>query len=163
MQKKYVVVRKTAKKGRGVFTLRSFKEREFIMKVRGKVIKREDMVNLSRYLRFHLDTVGKDKYIKMGYPERYINHSCSPNVFEQDGKIFAMRSIKENEELGFDYSICSIDDWTMKCCCRSKNCRKVIRGDFFKLPIELQIRYAPYLDSWFKKEFKNRIISGGFY
>ena len=111
----------------------------------------------SRYLNDHAGTIGKGKYLIFGYPERCINHSCDPNVFEYKRKVIAMRNIKNGEEITFDYSICSIDDWRMKCHCGSQNCRKTVRGNFFKLPQKLQIEYLPYLDEWFKKEFNKKL------
>ena len=58
---------------------------------------------------------------------RLINHSCNPNceVLEEDKKlwIFAMRDIKKNEELTYDYGFAFDKDYKQFVCkCRSKNC-----------------------------------------
>lgn len=57
--------------------------------------------------------------------ERFINHSCDPNVFVKNWKIIAMRSIEKSEELVFDYSINSDFPVAFKCRCGARNCRGV--------------------------------------
>ena len=58
---------------------------------------------------------------------RLINHSCNPNceVLEDNKKlwIFAMRDIKKNEELTYDYGFSFDKDYKQYVCkCGSKNC-----------------------------------------
>lgn len=58
---------------------------------------------------------------------RLINHSCNPNCEVLDYKkqlwIFAMRDIKKNEELTYDYGFAFDKDYKQFVCkCRSKNC-----------------------------------------
>lgn len=151
---KSIIVKKIGKRSRGVFAAKNFKKGGFILSIKGKIITKAEMLDSSRYIQDHLGTLGKNKYIIMGYPEKYINHSCSPNIFERNKKIFAMKDIKKGEELCYDYSICSIDDWRMRCRCRSKNCRGIVRGNFFKISQKLQIKYFQYLDDWFLRDFK---------
>lgn len=150
-----VVVRKVDKKGKGVFAIRDFKKGESILNIKGKVISKAKLLKSSRYLDDHSGAIGNDTYLIFGYPEKYINHSCNPNVFDYKRKVIAMKDIKKGVELTFDYSINTRDKWRMKCYCESKNCRKVITGNFFKLPKKLQIKYLPYVDEWFKKELNN--------
>ena len=152
-----LIVKNLKKKRRAVFAAKNFKKGDFLHQISGRVISRDAMLASSRYLSDHMGTLGKNKYIIMGYPERYINHSCNPNIYEINLKIYAMKNIRKCEEITYDYSICSIDDWKMKCKCKHKNCRKIVKGNFFELPKRLQIKYLPYLDDWFKKEFKNEI------
>ncbi len=152
-----IVVNKVNKKNRGVFATKNFKKGELILSIKGKIISKSKLFASSRYLNDHSGTIGKDKYLIFGYPEKYINHSCDPNVYEYKRKVIAMRDIKNGDEITFDYSICSIDEWRMNCHCNSKNCRRVIRGNFFKLPLKLQVKYFQYLDEWFKKEFKKEL------
>ena len=58
---------------------------------------------------------------------RLINHSCDPNC-EVDGKglklwIFAIKDIKKNKELSYDYGFGYDEDYKQfPCKCRSKNC-----------------------------------------
>jgi len=58
---------------------------------------------------------------------RLINHSCDPNceVLEDNKKlwIFAMRDIKKNEELTYDYGFSFDKDYKQYVCkCGAKNC-----------------------------------------
>ena len=58
---------------------------------------------------------------------RLINHSCSPNCEVMDYKkqlwVFAMRNIKKNEELTYDYGFSFDKDYRQYVCkCKAKNC-----------------------------------------
>ena len=58
---------------------------------------------------------------------RLINHSCNPNCEVLDDNkqlwIFAMKDIKKNEELTYDYGFSFDKDYKQYVCkCRSKNC-----------------------------------------
>ena len=58
---------------------------------------------------------------------RLINHSCDPNceVFGKGMKIwiFAMKNIKKNEELSYDYGFSFDEDYkNFPCRCKSDNC-----------------------------------------
>tara|TARA_B100001996_G_C18214641_1_gene421273 strand:+ start:66 stop:533 length:468 start_codon:yes stop_codon:yes gene_type:complete len=58
---------------------------------------------------------------------RWINHSCNPNCEVLDHNkqlwIFAMRNIKKNEELTYDYGFSFDKDYKQYICkCGSKNC-----------------------------------------
>lgn len=154
---KNVLVKKAGKKGKGVFAIKNFDKGESILKMKGKVVTTAELLKSSRYLSDHSGAIGKDKYLIFGYPEKYINHSCNPNVYDKRGVVYAMRNIRKGEELAFDYCINAVDDWKMRCHCKSKECRKLVVGNFFKLPKYAQIRYSPYVDNWFKKEFKKEI------
>ena len=61
-------------------------------------------------------------------PARFINHSCSPNceTLNEDGKIWiiAIKDIKENEELfyNYGYELETEDLEDHPCYCKSKNC-----------------------------------------
>ena len=58
---------------------------------------------------------------------RLINHSCNPNCEVLDNNrqlwIFAMRDIRKDEELTYDYGFGFDEDYKQYVCkCRSKNC-----------------------------------------
>ncbi|MBI1973403.1 SET domain-containing protein-lysine N-methyltransferase [Candidatus Micrarchaeota archaeon] len=152
-----VAVRRSPRHNLGVFALRKFKSGEFIIDITGRVIKKSEMRYIPQNDRDHLDNIGKGTYIIMGCPERYINHSCEPNVFVRHRKVYAMRGIAAGEELVGDYSINGVDNWKMRCRCGSQSCRGIVHGSFFRLPVELQIEYSPYLDDWFRNAYRNRI------
>lgn len=95
------------------------------------------------------------KYVLWPEPERYINHSCEPNVYlktiDGERKVLAMKEIKAAEELFFDYRIGGYGEFTWECHCSAPTCSKICHIDFFKLPLEKQKEYLPYLDEWFLK------------
>lgn len=155
-----LIVRKISGNGKGAFALKDFKKGDLITRSVGKIISIDEALKMSSYSLNHMSAVSKGKFILMKTPAKYINHSCNPNVYETEKKIIAARKIKKGEELTFDYSlngVTGIDDWKMRCRCKSKKCRKMIHGEFFRLPKELQKKYVPYLDSWFRKEFKEEL------
>ena len=122
-----------------------------------KIVSKINMKKLSVDEQNHTTPDGNGKYIIMGEPERYINHSCNPNSYTNKRRDIAMRNIKEGEEITSNYSINGIDNWEMNCNCGSKSCRGIVYGNFFKLPKSLQKRYLPYLEPWFAKKFKNKL------
>ena len=78
----------------------------------------------------HPDWVGikKNFWIDPEKPQKFLNHSCNPNASIK-GKLslVALRTIKEGEEITFDYSIIEGDSrWELKCLCNEKNCRGTI-------------------------------------
>lgn len=87
-----------------------------------------------------------------------MNHSCDPNTwFSSDAEMVARRDIAVDEEVTFDYATCesSNDAFTMRCMCKSAQCRGTVCGDDFRLP-ELRQRYAnhrlSYLDALLANE-----------
>lgn len=152
-----VVIKKAGRKGKGVFAAKNFEKGEEILEMKGRIFIGVQLAKLSRYLNNHCTPIGLDKYMVFGSPEKFINHSCSPNVFDYLGKVFAMKGIKKGEELTFDYCINAVDDWKMRCHCKSKECRKLVVGNFFKLPKYVQIKYLPYVDDWFRKEYRKEL------
>ncbi|HTT60245.1 MAG TPA: SET domain-containing protein-lysine N-methyltransferase [Bryobacteraceae bacterium] len=106
--------------------------------------------------RRHCDYLEGGKTVLMQIPERYINHSCRPNVFVRtlDGvrHVLALRPIRAGEEITYDYCINGYGDVVWRCNCRATGCRGMIHSDFFHLPLELQKEYLPLLDEWFRKE-----------
>ena len=153
-----VVVKRADKKGKGVFALRDFNKGETILRYKkSKVFRDSEAPKVWKGKFRYLDRVGKSSYMVMQPPERFINHSCSPNVYIKNWKIIAMKSIKKGEELVFDYSINNDFPVTFRCKCGSKSCRGLYSQSFFKLPKALQKKYLPYLDTWFRRLYRKEI------
>ena len=118
---------------KGLCAARNIKEDERIIEYRGKKIthKQADEDTKYGYDITYLFTLDK-KYLLDGDFEfnkaRLINHSCNPNcevLDESKSKIWitAIRNIKKNEELSYDYGFsfdCNYKDHI--CNCGSKNC-----------------------------------------
>jgi SET domain-containing protein len=157
---KTVVVKKTKKKGKGVFALRNFKKGEFILRrKKGKIFKESEIPHPWKGKWIYLDKIGEGKFELGRSPDKYFNHSCNPNAYVKNRKIFAMKSIKKDHEITFDYAL--NNDYASKakerCHCGSKNCRKFYPGRFFDLSKKQQKKYLPYLDIWFKKKYRMKL------
>ena len=154
----YVIVKKSGIDRKGVFAKKDFKEGEVVIIWKPKkIVSKKERKKLPKDEQNHTAPTGDGRYIVMGVHERYVNHSCNPNTYAKNNSSIALNNIRKGEEITCDYSISGIDDWTMKCLCGSKNCRKKVYGNFFKLPKRLQKKYVPYLKDWFKKKFKNKL------
>jgi len=80
----------------------------------------------------------------------HLNHSCDPNVwYIRKDLIEARRDIQKGQELTYDYATTQANTkMAMPCNCGSKDCRKIIKGDDWKIK-ELQEKYGlhwlPYI------------------
>ena len=150
-----IVVKESDIKGKGVFAARDFKKGEVIMVWdTSDQCTAEELKTLSQEDQNHTSYGGKGKYILMQEPEKYVNHSCDPNTYVKNFQDIALRDIKKGDEITTDYSLNCIDDWELECQCGSPQCRKIVYGDFKKLSSELQQKYEPYLEDWYKEEFR---------
>ena len=176
---KKIVIKKTGKKGKGVFALKNIKKGEIVLRKDLTRLKRYSLKEISRNPKLkklgeHCDYAGNGKYVIDFSPASYVNHSCNPNSYVEfktlgKAKYIAKRDIKKGEEITVDYTLGAVDQirgaypryqihyWKMKCRCGSKNCRKIVRGDFFKLPKKVQLQKLPYLPTWTKRRYSKRI------
>jgi len=158
---KSLFIKKSSVQGRGVFAKNDFNQGQIILEIDDSHVVLDPSKLTRKQNEYDCDYLACGKVILMQPPEKYINHSCTPNSYIKTVKgtrrVLAMRSIKKGEEITFDYSINGYNDGFFKCSCKSKNCRKYYQGNFFKLPTELQIKYSPYLDDWFVEEHKKEI------
>lgn len=150
---KNIAIKESKIQGKGVYAQRDFKKGETVIVWHPEeIVSKENISKLSSDEQNHTDYIGNGKYVLMGSPEKFVNHSCSPNTYVHNKKDIAMRNIKNGEEITTDYALNGIDDWELECKCRSKNCRKTIYGDFRKLDAKTQKKLEPYLEEWYKKE-----------
>ena len=139
--------RATDEKGEGVYATRSFMAGETVMVgVIEKVLSGNSV---------HASQIGENIYVLHGGLVPMVNHSCDPNcgirVNETGAHDFvAIRDIKANEELTFDYAMrnYSVDNFPKICRCGAQICRGKITG-WKDLPPERKAAYAghiaPYL------------------
>jgi uncharacterized protein len=154
--------------GKGAFAKEDISKGETICVMSGELMDLSEMIaRVDKDLEEGSDPLGVDHemYIDLDELPRSINHSCSPNAFISGNlksiKLIALRDIKSGEEIFWDYST-TMDDqiprglqWTMKCKCGSKNCRKKI-DQFKRLPLETQ-KY--YIENKFAPDFILRKFS----
>jgi hypothetical protein len=141
--------------GRGLFVVRNIEPGETVLRFRGQLIDFQRSGN-PRFERYCVQ-VGPDTYTLTWAPERFINHSCDPNLgFRTERTLAAIRPITEGEELTFDYSTSMAEDsWTMECHCGTLRCRTTI-GDFVDLPADLKAQYRllEIVPDWLSPEFE---------
>jgi SET domain-containing protein len=156
-----VIVKSSPIQGKGVYSLKDFRKDEIILEIDDTHLVLDPKELTNEEYESHCDYFD-DKVVLMQSPEVYINHSCNPNTYVKtiDGirNVLAMRDIKTGDEITYDYSINGDNDGTFNCECGSKNCRGVYQGNFFKLPLDIQKRYLPYLDDWFVKRHQKEIV-----
>ena len=158
---KSILVKSSPLQGKGVFAAKNFHKGEVILEIDDDhVVVDESNLTESQH-EYDCDYLANGTIILMQEPEKYINHSCDPTSYVKSISglriVLAMKDIKEGEEITFDYVINSDNDGTFKCFCGSPECRKTYRGRFFELPHDIQLRYLPYLEDWFKAEHTNEL------
>ena len=156
--------------GRGVFAEKRFLRGDVVLEIddsdpvldRSKLTPEQEI-----FIDVFVGLDGKERVTWMKSPERFINHSCDPNTFvltdRRSGvrRVWALKDIRKDDELTWDYAINIWEEWVapVPCNCGAENCRKIIRGNYFTLPREVQRRYLPLLDGPFKKRFVDEIRS----
>jgi len=86
----------------------------------------------------------------------YSNHSCDANLGMRGEITFvAMRNIRAGEELTHDWCTTDDDDYSVKCNCRSSNCRGTLTGKDWQRP-ELQKRYAGYFSAFLAEKIASK-------
>ena len=126
-------IKKSNIDNKGLYASRNIKADTVVIHYKGKLITKKETERNPKYdneKAIYLFNVNS-RYDMDGDFEhntaRLINHSCSPNC-EVAGKglklwIFALRDIKKNEELSYDYGFGYDKDYKDYICkCRAKNC-----------------------------------------
>jgi hypothetical protein len=148
-----------------VFAVTAIAKGEVILHIDDSIVVRRDDPVLSKLIGGEpdpCDYLPDGTIILMQEPERYINHSCDPNVYiytlDKDRFVVGMRDIAGGEELTFDYAIDVVGgDW-LDCLCGSPKCRGGHRPDFFLLPVAKQLEYLPYLSTGFVQAHRERVL-----
>ena len=156
--------------GRGVFAIKPIKKDEVIAVWGGYIITQKDFTELSRTcfknIEDYATKVADGFYLvscKKGTLEDddFFNHSCEPNAGINGHLLMvAMKDIKKGEEITYDYAMTDADfDYSFKCRCGVKNCRKVITTRDWKIPA-LQRKYKGYF-SWYIDDKIKKIRASG--
>src|ERR1035437_2399077 len=100
----FVESRKSKTHGNSLFALKDFKKGEIVYSFKkGRIIKKDEIENLSEFEKRNLDKIGNDEYEIIESPANSINHSCDFNVEEKERTGYALRDINKGEEIGIDY------------------------------------------------------------
>ena len=131
--KKLYKIKKSNIDNRGLYAATNIKKNTKIIEYKGKIITVKETETNPKFdndkaiylfnLNKKYDLDGDFKY----NTARLINHSCDPNceVFGEGMKIwvFAMKNIKKNEELSYDYGFSFDEDYrNFPCRCKSNKC-----------------------------------------
>ena len=134
-----------------LFAQRAFNTQEWILDFLGYDQTHADQYSIQLDEQLHRAPPPSSNRLDHRYLWRFLNHSCRPNTYLKDKKLFALRSIQKDEELTFNYLA---NEWEMstpfECVCSHHPSRRLIRGYRFlssRERIELaQITpVAPYL------------------
>jgi SET domain-containing protein len=117
--------------GLGLFAVKPFKKREYIVTYRGRLLGNAEAERLeargSRYM-FEINTRWTIDGSRRWNLARYVNHSCRPNaeaILRNHGiKYVARRRIKADEEITVDYGKDYFDSFITKSRCRCVACRE---------------------------------------
>lgn len=128
--------------GRGIVAKEKIVAGEIICKMTGPVMTLNDICMKYSLNETNPMQIDKNAYMDLLEPYVIFNHSCDPNAgIKNDGVLFALKDIKVDEEIFYDYSTTSDDLlWSMECMCGAKNCRKIV-SDFQSIPHERKEYY----------------------
>lgn len=129
-------IRQTELKGQGLYALVHFSANQVILPFKGEILDKKTVDELPLNKAAATLQIALLKYLDLsGLNSFFVNHSCNPNtsvkIISNKAFLIALRDIKPNEELCFDYALTSSDDpkeWEMNCYCGEWNCRKLISG-----------------------------------
>ncbi|KAI4337862.1 hypothetical protein L6164_016231 [Bauhinia variegata] len=138
---------KCGKKGYGLKALEHISKGQFLIEYVGEVLDnftyedRQREYALKGHRHFYFMALDKHEVIDAsakGNLGRFINHSCDPNCLTEKWTVngemciglFALRDIKQDEEVTFDYNYVRVfGAAAKKCYCGSPQCRGYIGGD----------------------------------
>lgn len=153
---------KYGKNGKGVFAKKKIEKEESLFIFGGYVMSLKDVQKLPKSFRDEGLTISDDFALTIKKSDEveagsFVNHSCNPNAGYR-GQIFlvAMRDIKMNEEITFDYAMVLSDKekYSMKCSCESRNCRGIVTSSDWKNRI-LQKKYEGYFQYYLQEKIQN--------
>lgn len=149
-----IEIRKTTKKGEGLFASQPIKKGAVIFHFEGKP--GDDAHTNPESLQ-----IDEDKFLESTEKfDDFLNHSCNPNCYIGWDKLNLMskRDIKKGEELTYNYCTSDwddaglLEDHSFKCKCGSKNCIGEMKG-FKHLTFEQKKRIEKYISPFLKKKF----------
>jgi len=102
--KELIYVKETPDRGAGIFAARNIAKDEIITEFEGPKVIIEQAEGIPKEVMDHLLNVSVNEYIIVRNPAARTNHSCDPNAgIKRDVFLVAMRDIKKDEEITFDY------------------------------------------------------------
>ncbi len=125
-KKDFTVVRARKGAGLGIVTNRSFKNGDFVIEYTGPILSRDKANEKGGKYLFDINSKWAIDGTTRSNLARYINHSCKPNCeADVSGKkvfIYALKRIKEGEELTYDYGGEYFDEYIKPYGCKCSSC-----------------------------------------
>lgn len=126
-----IIIKKTLKKGLGLFARKNFIKGEIVYSFKkGRTIRQPQIKNLTEDEKKHINRLSKGRYEIIELPACRVNHSCDPNIVEIERVAYAIKPIEKGEEITIDYRPISYIEIPFHCHCISKNCAKLIMGNY---------------------------------
>lgn len=161
-------VRKSKIKGNGVFAKENILQGTRLAIFGGKLMFIDEIKNLSGHLKDYTMQIEERFVLGPSLDEteldetNFFNHSCEPNSGFK-GQIFlvAMKDIKKNEEITFDYAMVVSESvgsdivFEMECNCGSINCRKKITENDWKLP-DIRKKYNGFFSQYLQEKLNSQ-------
>lgn len=151
--KRRLVAKKSKIEGFGLFTTYDINAGELICNLQGEIITIPELKRrYSKGIERICDPiqVSERLYLDLDKPYVYLNHSCEPNAaIVKDVTLMALKHIKRNEEITFDYSTTEwtcdkfggdFKEWDMDCNCGTSKCRGIVT-QFSLLPQKVRMYY----------------------
>ncbi len=142
----------SAANGHRLIALRPFSAGQLILRIDGDVTNQPSrhsvQIDHGRHIAPAADPAGQNR-LDHGF-WRYLNHSCEPNAALRGRELIALRDIRANDDVGFDYNS---TEWEMAapfaCHCGSARCLGTIRGYAHLSPAQRLQRpnAAPHLEA----------------
>ena len=142
---KKLIIKDTGIYGNGVFASEDIKKGEIIHILSGTRMTLGELIKKVTSGKEFIDDpfqIGRMTYLDLDSLSRSFNHSCDPcGGIRKVSELFALRDIKEGEEITYDYSLTiAPTEWGMKCACNTKKCRKNL-GDVLSVPESRLLEY----------------------
>ena len=150
-----IKVRQSRVHGRGVFATKAIRKNARIIEYTGKRVAWESVPNDSDDAHTFLFGLEDGAMVidprHGGNDARWINHSCAPNceAIEEDGRVFiyALRNIRPDEELFYDYRL-EVDEPVTaavaeesRCHCGTPRCRGTMLEHAPAVPAKKRVRF----------------------
>lgn len=146
-------IRESETNGKGVYATTDIKKGEIVVRRNGVKVPSVLVRLLPKYIKERSFPVSYRIHMLPSKPAMYVNHSCDPNCgVINNTDLVAMRDIHKAEEITYDYSTISVENWHMTCNCKSENCRGEIK-DYKYLPPHLKEKYSNYVPDWVKERY----------
>lgn len=166
MTHSHTVIKKTLNKGLGLFASKLIKKGEIVWNDSDLIhqkYSKEELKNLPKKISRLAYWDGTHYTIDTDDPGNYMNHSCNPNCWWENGSLVAKRNIPNGSEVTYDYATTDIYGINGKkylvCRCGSENCRKIIRPDDLIKNDKLRNAYKNHIPEYTMKYINLNYVS----